>query len=134
MNTKLDPKKVFTNMLESIIKTMNNPNSVVGLYAKDNLRISTAEVYDGDSPFETMVSHPDYVNETIPFLRSVAVQKYKTKEEAITGHELWVKTMTEKVLPDVLTDCLNSEISKLASMNGAVFIFRRKVGPSVQNH
>lgn len=69
--------------------------------------ISTAEVTDGNQPYETAVSHKRYGSNII------VVESYDTKEQAKIGHEKWVKIMTAEKLPDTLTECYNSTISNL---------------------
>jgi len=66
--------------------------------------ISTVQVTDGILPFETGIRHRDYSDSVI------AVEAYQTREEASSGHEKWVRTMTSDSLPDVLQDCCNSQL------------------------
>lgn len=76
--------------------------------------ISTAAVSDGAKPYETAVQHKQYGDGNM-----VIVEAYDTKAEATKGHAKWVATMTADVLPKVLKDCCNSDISQLgASLGG----------------
>lgn len=74
----------------------------------DGFFVSTAEVNDGEKPYETAVKHPEYNDGSM-----VIVGKYDTKQEAEAGHAQWVKTMTADPLPDKLIDCCNSGMQSL---------------------
>ena len=69
--------------------------------------IDTARVSDGRKPYETAVEHKKYGDGSM-----VIVECYDTKKHALEGHARWVKTMTAKRLPKILTDCSNSEIQQ----------------------
>lgn len=75
---------------------------------EDGFFISTAEVTDSPRPFETAVAHPNYYDGEI-----LIVECYDTREEAQTGHDLWVEKMTADVLPESLTDVGESGIAQL---------------------
>ncbi len=92
----------FFNMLGSY------EDRKVDRYESENCLISTAAVTDGDSPYETAISHPSYNSGSW-----VIVAKYDSKEKAQTGHDEWVKTMTADPLPVMLVDVQNDCISKL---------------------
>ena len=89
----------------------NYEQRVVGRYDEDEngLFVSTAEVCDGQKPFETAVDHPAYGDGMI------IVENYYTKEEAQIGHTRSVERMTAENLPSVLEDCNNSFIQQLCS-------------------
>lgn len=70
--------------------------------------VSTACVSDGQQPYETAFQHPDYNDGEM-----VIVEAYDTKDQAIAGHERWLKIMQTDPLPDHLEDCANSEIASL---------------------
>lgn len=61
------------------------------------LIVDTCSVTDSADPYETAVSHLDYnpgewaITET-----------YQTYEEAVVGHQRWIKIMTSEPLPAVL--------------------------------
>lgn len=84
---------------------------------RTDMFISTAEVNDGRQPFETAVAHPDYR----PVDTMVIVEAYDNKALALIGHENWIKRMTVEPLPEVLTDCQNSEISQMIRKDSLVF-------------
>lgn len=67
--------------------------------------VDTAAVTDSEQPFETAVQHPRYNEGAI-----VIVELYDTREEALAGHERWVKTMTAKKLPATLKDVSTCEV------------------------
>ena len=75
---------------------------------EDGRMVSTAEVTDGDHPFETAFEHPDYNDG-----KMVIVEAYDSRSAAEEGHERWMAIMTEGPLPDSLVDCQNSGISQL---------------------
>jgi hypothetical protein len=75
--------------------------------------VSTAYVNDADKPYETAVRHRDYNDGKI-----VIVEAYDTREEAATGHERWVATMTSDRLPDRLIDRGESGLSQLVDAFG----------------
>ncbi len=81
----------------------------VARFDEGELLVSTARVTDGSKPFETAVEHPDY-NEG----KMVIVEAYDDKDSAQSGHDRWVQTMTTTPLPQMLTDCCNSEIGEFA--------------------
>ena len=75
----------------------NYASRKVARFEKDDLMVSTCSVTDADKPYETAVAHPSYNDGKI-----VIVEDYNTVEEAQTGHDKWVKTMTAKKLPATL--------------------------------
>ena len=91
----------------------------VARFSKKDLTIDTCEVIDGEKPFETAISHPDYNNG-----RWIIVEAYYHKDAAKIGHAAWVKIMTHDELPGSLSDCQNCGISKL--IPSAKLIFKRK--------
>lgn len=72
------------------------------------LMVSTVMVTDSDQPYETAVRHQRYNDN-----KMVIVEMYESKEEAQTGHDKWVKTMTSKKMPTQLEDVSTSCISKM---------------------
>ena len=90
----------------------------VACYDEDGVFVSTAAVCDGRKPFETAVEHPRYNDGKL-----VIVECYDTREDAEKGHKLWVRLMTAKRLPTVLTDCTNAEVSQLSKLLGNVTTF-----------
>lgn len=82
-------------------------------FKKDKIVVDTVRVTDSHKPFETGICHPDYKGGDW-----VIVELYDTKEEAQTGHDRWVKTMTAKKLPAVLNDVSTAEIFKIARVLG----------------
>lgn len=93
----------------------------VGNYEKENIRVSTAAVTDGDRPYETAIRHPEYNEGDF-----VVVEAYKSKREAKKGHAKWVKTITGKRLPKTLIECCNSLITKFAAKAGVEMVYKRK--------
>ena len=83
--------------------------------------VSTCSVTDGREPFETAFEHPAYNNG-----KMVIVECYSTKEEAVIGHEKWLKLMLGNNLPDSLVDCANSEVSQTMKAVGGPMTFERK--------
>jgi hypothetical protein len=97
------------------LNMMNNYESrKVGRWDNDDgtRMVSTASVSDGIREFETAFKHPDY-NEG----NSIIVEAYDTKDEALAGHEYWVKVMTDGPLPDELVDCANAHTAQSISAN-----------------
>ncbi len=90
----------------------------VDRYEEGDLFVSTAMVMDSSSPFETAVAHPQYNDGKI-----VIVENYNTKEKAKSGHEKWVKIMTDASLPNTLKDVSDSGIGTLARIVGVDTIF-----------
>ncbi len=81
---------------------------VVARHETESLIVSTCAVNDGDQPYETGVSHPEYAD------NFVIVEAYGSKETAQEGHDRWVSIMTSEPLPDELIDCVNALIGQLA--------------------
>lgn len=77
--------------------------------------VSTVAVYDGELPYETAWAHPEYNGGAW-----VIVEAYATKDAAAAGHERWTDKMRAPELPEVLTECFNSAISKIVSGVGAL--------------
>ena len=95
-------------MLDFMNMADNYEERLVENYTKGGLQVDTCAITDSDQPFETGILHPKYNNGNW-----VIVQMYDTKEEARTGHALWVKLMTAKKLPNKLEDVSTCEIAKL---------------------
>jgi len=72
------------------------------------LLIDTCSVTDGNRPFETGISHPEYNGADW-----IIVEAYNDTESAQEGHDKWVLKMTTEPLPNSLEDCKNSEIATL---------------------
>ncbi len=69
--------------------------------------ISTAEVNDGEKPYETAIAHPEYNSGKL-----IIVEAYDTRDEAQAGHIKWKNVMTADLLPNELVDCCNSELQR----------------------
>ena len=95
-------------ILDFLDMANNHEERKVARYEEEELIIDTCQVTDSDQPYETGISHPNYNNGDW-----IIVELYNTKEEAQEGHNKWVKTMTNKKLPNTLTDMSSSTISKL---------------------
>ena len=78
--------------------------------------VSTVEVTDSTEPFETAVAHPLYNNRKL-----IIVETYDTREEALVGHDKWIKTITQKKdkLPTYLRDVSTASIKRLGQAAGA---------------
>ncbi len=63
--------------------------------------VSTCTVTDGVVEYETAIAHPEFNDGQL-----VIVGKYETREEAVVGHDEWVKVIND--LPDELLDVDNS--------------------------
>lgn len=106
----------------NFIDMMGNYDSrKIDRYEEDGLKISTAEVTDGNQPYETAVSHILYNDG-----EWVIVEDYETREEAQEGHDKWVKTMTTDVLPKELVDCCNAGVSQLGEAVGIDMVFPKQ--------
>lgn len=81
----------------------NYDDRKVGRFEEGRVLVSTAEVCDGDKPFETAVRHPEYNGGDY-----IIVEAYDTRTLAETGHAAWVERMTSDALPHSLTDCNNA--------------------------
>lgn len=64
--------------------------------------------------YETGVVHPKYNGG-----EWVIVEEYRTKEEAQTGHDKWVKKMTQKKLPKKLKDVSSCGVAELCDVFSA---------------
>jgi hypothetical protein len=73
----------------------------------DDVSVVTCEVDDAPDPYETSVRHPEYNDE-----RWVIVEVYRLQDDAVAGHEKWVRIITESP-PDQLVDVGESLIAKL---------------------
>lgn len=73
--------------------------------------IDTAAVTDSAQPFETGIEHSRYNGGAW-----VIVELYDSKEEALVGHEKWVKTMSKKTLPKQLKDVSTSGAAMLCDI------------------
>jgi len=82
---------------------------------ENRIFVSTVEVTDSTEPFETAVGHPLYNNRKL-----IIVETYTTREEALTGHDKWVTTMTQEgKLPTYLRDVSTASIKRLGQAAGA---------------
>jgi len=118
----------FGEFVDALVESFLPSLSMLGNYEERKIGrneydwglISTIQVTDGILPFETGICHRDYSDNVI------VVESYQTKEEASSGHEKWVRTMTSDSLPDVLQDCCNAKISQLhLKIRGESFIYPR---------
>ena len=57
---------------------------------------------DSDLPYETAIYHPSYHSDWI------VVKEYKTKAQAVSGHNNWIESMTSDNPPEKLTDVSTS--------------------------
>ncbi len=74
------------------------------------LIVSTVQASDTDHKYETAISHIDINPE-----QWVIVEEYDTLEEATTGHQKWIETMTGDEPPESLEDVSTCWAKKLAS-------------------
>jgi hypothetical protein len=79
-------------------------NTIIG-----EVEIDTAAVTDSDQPYETGINSKLYGGDW------VIVEMYETKEDAIKGHEKWIKIMENppKDLKDVSTSTIAKLINKI---------------------
>lgn len=72
--------------------------------------IDTCRVSDGAHPFETGVASKYYHSGSW-----VIVEAYDTEEDAQSGHDRWVSTMSKPFdeLPEKLVDCQNAGLADL---------------------
>ncbi len=77
---------------------------------KTKLVIDTCRVSDQPEPyhFETGICHPKYKNGGW-----IIVELYKTEEEAVLGHNKWIREMTGKLLPYHIKDVSANDMVKL---------------------
>jgi len=85
----------------------------VANFTKGKLTVDTCRVLDSQQDYETGVEHPDYNKG-----KWVIVSVYSSKEEAIKGHQKWVKIMTKKTLPKVLQDVSTAKCALLSDIGG----------------
>jgi len=78
--------------------------------------IDTCAVTDSSKPYETGIQHSQYNSGNW-----VIVELYDTKEQALTGHNKWVKAFSGKKLPAQITDVNTCDIQKLAKAVGHTF-------------
>jgi len=83
----------FLNMID------NYDERKIARYEKGDLIISTAEVSDTNTGYETAICHPKYNDG-----EWIIVQEYNSKIKAKKGHKIWVNRMTMKKLPPFLKD------------------------------
>lgn len=93
----------------------------VGNFRKDDLRVSTALVTDGEKPYETAISHPEYNDGKL-----IIIEAYDTEKLANEGHSKWIGIVTSDALPEFLQDCQNSGISKMLDADSLKFKRERK--------
>lgn len=94
----------------------------VGNYKEgEDLIVDTSRVTDGALPYETGISSTDYKDLGDNW---VIVEAYNSKEEALIGHEKWVKIMKENP-PEKLTDCYNAGIAEFAKAMDMEFSYER---------
>jgi len=74
--------------------------------------------------FETAIADPRYEAPSYGENRFVIVEEYKTRGEALAGHNRWVARMTGKELPDRLIDVGSSWESNMCRDCGAQMVFR----------
>lgn len=67
-------------------------------YKSEETEIITFMVNDSEDPFETSVSHPEY-----NYGRWIIVESYSCREDAIVGHDRWVRIMSVSA-PEALED------------------------------
>jgi len=81
----------------------NYEDRKIGRWDSDDKKrcVSTCSVTDGKVGFETAIAHEDFNDGQL-----VIVGMYETREEALTGHDEWVKVIND--LPDELVDVDNS--------------------------
>ena len=96
----------FLNMLDDY-----EDRKVARYPEEENFLVDTCRVTDSKQPYETAVQHPRYNRGEI-----VIVQLYDTKEQALEGHEKWVKAMTTEPLPQALIDVSTSGIAELCDV------------------
>ena len=75
----------------------------VGRYEKNGVFVSTAYCNDSKFKYETAIRHKSYSKELI------IVENYKSKKDAVKGHDKWVKLMVSDNLPDQLQDMGQSD-------------------------
>jgi len=107
-------------MFDFINDMGNYDQRAVDRFEEGQIIVDTCEVSDGEKPFETAVMHPEYNNG-----KWIAVQAYDTVEEAQRGHNNWVRTMTNKVLPKSLKECGNCGVAALLEAVGGKIEFNR---------
>jgi hypothetical protein len=95
-------------MFDFFLMADNYEQRKVGRLDADWGFVSTAYVNDADKPYETAIKHRDYNGG-----KMVIVEPYDTRDEAVTGHERWVATMTSPTLPDRLVDKGRAELAQL---------------------
>ena len=83
----------------------------VANYSEGKLVVDTCAVTDSSKPYETGIAHPDYNDGDW-----IVVGLYDTKEQALEGHDKWVKKMKSR-LPKKLIDVSTAEA---AGMVGAL--------------
>jgi hypothetical protein len=84
-------------------------NRVVGRDCMpDGGLVSTAYVYDGRRPYETLVCSPDYHDDMKTLRDATVVACYATEEDARDGHAKWTARYRDNLLPDPLILIENS--------------------------
>ena len=93
-------------MFDFLLDMGNHDQRKIDNYSANGCVVDTCMVSDGNQPFETGVSHPDYGSG-----KWIIVESYGSPEDAQSGHNQWVSKMTNEPLPEQLIDCKNAEIS-----------------------
>lgn len=88
--------------------------------------ISTAEVCDGEKPYETAIEDTRYVRDQDNSRGKAMciVEAYDSRDDAEAGHARWVEAM--KTPPEKLQDCFNSEVGKMLQEFGGNVSFTFK--------
>lgn len=109
-------------MFEFLLDMDNYEDRAVDRSEFDWGYISTARVSDGSQPFETAVCSSEYVKaaDLEDTNGMTIVEAYDKESDAQSGHDRWVKTMTESP-PDSLVDCCNAGIAELGAAFGCDF-------------
>ncbi len=84
------------------------------------LCVSTVQVFDTDTPFETAILHPDFAKDSW-----VVVECYNDRETAERGHDKWVGVMTAEKLPGALVDVSTAFAAKMCRDLGDPLIFEK---------
>lgn len=109
-------------MFEFLFDMGNYADRCVGRYDDgDDKMVSTAQVSDGNQPYETAFQHPDYNDGSM-----VIVCAYSTREEAAEGHARWEAIMRDGQLPDELVECFNSKVGQMCEALGDEGRYPRK--------
>lgn len=90
---------------------ISSPFDIVGDDQMDGFRLFTTQVPKvvGRLPYQTLVHHENYGHDA-GRCRLIAVEAYTDRDQAMLGHERWLKTLSAHPLPKTLVEIKNEYV------------------------